>query len=128
MAKRGQLIPRGNRKWLVRVYVGRDASGKRKYHAKVFDGTKFDAQQHLTKLLRESDTNTLVTQSKLTVCEFLTGYPTLAAFDESRKAKKPALRGWLGGKVDIGRSAREGYCRQLRLYALPTIGHLRLHE
>ncbi len=127
MNARGQMIHRGDRKWLLRVYLGRDPEGKRKYVAKTFAGTKPEARQALTKMLRDSDTNMLVRPSKLTVCEYLTGYPTLEAFDRARSRNEP-VRGWLGGKVDLGRSAREGYCRQLRRYALPTLGHLRLDQ
>ena len=44
----GQLINRGDRKWLVRIYLGRDVvTGKRKYHNKTVYGTKRDAQKYL---------------------------------------------------------------------------------
>jgi len=52
----GQIIQRGERTWLVRVYLGRDANGKRKYHNKTIHGTKKDAQRYLNKVLLERDT------------------------------------------------------------------------
>ena len=52
----GQLINRGERKWLVRIYLGRDVvTGKRKYHNKTVNGTKRDAQKYLNGVLREID-------------------------------------------------------------------------
>jgi integrase len=52
----GQIIPRGERTWLVRIYVGRDAqTGKRKYDGHTVHGTKKDAQTYLNGKLRERD-------------------------------------------------------------------------
>jgi hypothetical protein len=43
--KAGQIIPRGERTWLVRVFMGRDPqSGKLKYVNKIVQGTLRDAQ------------------------------------------------------------------------------------
>ncbi len=33
MKKRGQRIRREDRKWLLRIYLGRDSQGRRKYSA-----------------------------------------------------------------------------------------------
>jgi len=41
----GQIIARGERTWLVRVYAGLDGSGKRPYLNKTVHGTKKDAQR-----------------------------------------------------------------------------------
>jgi integrase len=46
---RGQLIQRGEDRWLLRVYVGRDARGRRKYMNQTVRGTKKEAQRALTK-------------------------------------------------------------------------------
>jgi len=52
----GQIVQRGPRLWLVRIFLGRDPStGRRKYHNKSVRGTKKDAQQYLTAALRERD-------------------------------------------------------------------------
>src|SRR5262249_40499971 len=52
----GQLIKRGERTWLVRIYVGRDAqTGKRKYEGHTVHGNKTDAQTFLNGKLRERD-------------------------------------------------------------------------
>jgi hypothetical protein len=51
-----QIIQRGERAWLVRVYVGRDQqTGKRKYDGHMVHGTKKDAQTYLNGKLRERD-------------------------------------------------------------------------
>src|SRR5207237_8741187 len=55
----GQIIERGERTWLVRVYVGRDQqTGKRKYDGHTVHGTKKDAQAYLNGALRERDLGT----------------------------------------------------------------------
>jgi len=52
----GQIIQRGARLWLVRIFLGRDPStGRRKYHNKNVRGSKKDAQQYLTAALRDRD-------------------------------------------------------------------------
>lgn len=52
----GQIIQRGARLWLVRIFLGRDpATGRRKYHNKNVRGSKKDAQQYLTAALRDRD-------------------------------------------------------------------------
>ena len=52
----GQIVQRGPRLWLVRIFLGRDPStGRRKYHNKSVRGAKKDAQQYLTAALRERD-------------------------------------------------------------------------
>lgn len=52
----GQIVAKGDRTWLVRVYVGRDPqTGKREYHGHTVHGTKNDAQTYLNGKLRERD-------------------------------------------------------------------------
>jgi integrase len=52
----GQIISRGERTWLVRVYLGRDPqTGKRRYEAQTVHGTKKDAQKRLTEVLGKLD-------------------------------------------------------------------------
>jgi len=53
----GQIIQRGERTWLVRLYVGR-VQGKRKYDGHTVHGTKKDAQAYLNAKLRERDLGT----------------------------------------------------------------------
>lgn len=59
MARQGQLIPRGDRTWLVRAFIGRDGAGKRRYVNRTIHGAKKDAERALTALLRARDTDAL---------------------------------------------------------------------
>jgi hypothetical protein len=43
--KVGQIIARGDRRWLIRVYLGRDhETKKRRYHNRTIHGSMRDAQ------------------------------------------------------------------------------------
>jgi integrase len=55
----GQIIKRGDRKYLVRVYLGRDDNGKRRYLNKTISGTKKAAEQWLNGALRDKDLGAL---------------------------------------------------------------------
>ncbi len=48
----GQIIRRGDRKWLVRIYLG---TGKRRYHNHTVRGSKKDAERYRTAALRSRD-------------------------------------------------------------------------
>ncbi len=43
----GQITKRGENTWLVRIFLGRESGGKRKYFNKTIHGTKKDAQKYL---------------------------------------------------------------------------------
>jgi integrase len=51
----GQIIKRGEGRYLVRIFLGRDGAGKRQYFNKTIRGTKKDAEKYLTKALRRLD-------------------------------------------------------------------------
>jgi len=54
--KVGQIIARGEHRWLVRVYLGRDReTRKRTYHNRTIYGSLRHAQAYLTKRLHERD-------------------------------------------------------------------------
>jgi integrase len=102
------LIPRGEKKWLARVYLGRDQRGKRRYSAKTFEGTANEARQELTKMLRESDTKMLVRRSTLTFSEY--------------------LEDWYKTKIDVTEQTLNSYKYLMEQYAMPVFGSLKLHE
>ena len=79
MAGQGQIIERGKGKYLVRVYLGTDARGKRKYHNKTITTGKKDAQAYLTKVLRERDLGIFVDPSKENLSEYLDTWLETAA-------------------------------------------------
>lgn len=104
----GQLVNRGKDTWLVRVSLGRDQNGKRKYINKTVRGNKKAAQAVLTKLLREKDTGFIVEPSRQTVQELLSEWLRLAA--------KPRLRP----------RTFQDYQRLLERYVIPAVGNKRL--
>ena len=106
MASRaGQIIPRGPRTWLVRVFLGRDPeTGRRKYLNHTVHGTKKDAQAHLNTKLRERDLGIFIEPDKSSLNSYLDTWLETAA--------KPKLRG----------PTHDDYCAVLRRYVRPRIG------
>jgi integrase len=106
----GQLIPRGPRTWVVRVSLGRDGTGKRRYLSRTVHGTKRDAEQCLHAALRERDLGTLVAAHGLTLDTYLDR--------------------WLAAKGQGGVRARtyEDYAAVLRRYMRPVLGARRLAQ
>lgn len=123
----GQVIPRGDRKWLVRWYVGRDANNKRVYNSETVVGTHAQAQQILRKKLSAKDVGTLVAVSKESLCQYLTGLPTFKDVEAALKDKQP-LQGWLGSRVKLGPKTKRDYVNRLVADVLPTLGHHRLDK
>jgi integrase len=71
---RGSIIPRGESKWLVRVFTGRDPrTGKRQYSATTVLGTRGQAQKELTRKLAEIDAGTFRAPAKQSLGEYLQG-------------------------------------------------------
>jgi integrase len=70
--KVGQIIARGDRRWLIRVYLGRDHETKRRnYHNRTIHGPMREAQAYLTKKLRERDLGRDLEGAKITLNEYL---------------------------------------------------------
>jgi len=65
----GQIIKRGDRKYLVRIYLGRDDNGKRRYLNKTINGTKKSAERWLNGALRDKDLGALDLPAKVTMGE-----------------------------------------------------------
>jgi integrase len=51
----GQIIKRGAKTWVVRIFQGRDENGKRHYVNKTIHGPKKNAEKYLTAKLRDKD-------------------------------------------------------------------------
>ena len=103
----GQLIQRGDRTWLVRVYAGK-VGGRRKYVNHTVHGSKKDAQQVLTKLLHERDRGSLAMPTRTTLSEYL------------EKWKESSLRGRVSARTF------HGYDQSLKRYVLEPLGEKRL--
>jgi integrase len=67
----GQINKRNENTWLVRIFLGRDAGGKRLYMNKTIHGTKKDAQKYLTAKLREKDLGVLIEPALMSLNEYL---------------------------------------------------------
>lgn len=68
---RGQILERGSNSWLVRIFRGRDTTGKKVYFSKLVQGTKSDANKYLTGKLREQDLGALIETTRQTLNEHL---------------------------------------------------------
>jgi integrase len=108
--KTGQIIQKGSRKWLARVFLGRDATGKRRYHGRTIRGTKKDAQRYLNKALRDIDLDQFV--------------------EPSDRPLEDYLRDWLKGSAATRVSERTAseYEALLRLHIIPPLGDRKLSQ
>jgi hypothetical protein len=69
--KVGPIIARGERTWLVRVYLGRDRETReRTYHNRTIYGSLRHAQAYLTRRFHERDLSRGVEGLQVTVDEF----------------------------------------------------------
>jgi len=75
----GQIIPRGKNVWLVRIYLGRDESGKRIYLNKTIHGPRKAAQAWLNQRLTERDAGVAVKPAQQTLNEYLDRWLETAA-------------------------------------------------
>ena len=68
----GQVIRRGERKWMVRIFLGRDHdTGKRRYHNHTVNGSKKDAERYRTAALHSRDLGTFVEPARITLNTYL---------------------------------------------------------
>lgn len=75
----GQIIKRGEKIWLVRIFMGRDGQGKRRYVNKTVHGTKKDASTYLATTLTAISTGTFVEASPMLIDEYLDRWLETAA-------------------------------------------------
>lgn len=104
----GQIIKRGDGTWLIRVFMGRDGQGKRRYLNKTIKGKKKDAQDYLSKTLVEISIGTFVESSPLTVKEYLDKWLETAA------------------RPRVSRRTADGYASLLKRYVHAPLGGKRL--
>lgn len=115
----GQLIKRGEKVWLIRVFVGRDETGKRKYVSRTVHGTKKQAEAVLTEQLDKRNKDLPMTISRA---------------DRPRPKTSPLLKDhlshWL--EVEAKPSVREAtstsYKWIIDTYIEPEIGSIRLDK
>ncbi len=96
--------------FLVSIFLGRDANGKRRYVAKQIEGTIKDAQKYLNTALSEKDQGIFVEPSSLTVDKYLTKWLEAAA------------------RPRVSRRTADGYAGLLERYIRAPLGHQRLDK
>ena len=96
--------------FLVSVFLGRDANGKRQYHYKQIQGTKGDAQTYLNDILHSKDTGTFVKPLPLTLNEYLTKWLATAA------------------RPRVSERTHEGYTYLLDRHIQPELGQRKLSD
>jgi integrase len=106
----GQIIPRGEGTRLIRIFVGRDGTGKRRYLNKTVKGKKKDAQDYLSKNLTAISTGTFIEPSPLTLSEYLDKWLEVAA------------------RPRVSRRTADGYATLLKRYICEPLGHKRLDK
>ncbi len=107
--KQGQIVARGNQRWLVRVSLGRDAeTGRRKYRSRTICGSFRAAEHHLNNQLEERDQGREPAGEDLTLNQYLDRWLELAA--------QPKLR---------AKSFRD-YQALVARYIRPALGERRL--
>ncbi len=67
----GQITKRSDNTWLIRIFLGRDSDGKRRYFNKTIHGTKKDAQKYLTAKLREKDLGVFIEPALMSLNVYL---------------------------------------------------------
>lgn len=71
MARRsGQVVRRGERKWLVRAYRGEDEAGRRRYESRTVRGTKRQAEAELARMVEKIDRGALPERTTLRLHEW----------------------------------------------------------
>ncbi len=83
---RGHIKKRGKNSWSIVVALGRDVSGKRRQKWHTVSGTKRDAEQELTRILKQLDEGKYVNPSKITVKEHLENWLTVMEPHVARKS------------------------------------------
>lgn len=105
----GQLLQHtaDPQRWLARVFLGRDANGKRRYVSETIYGRKRDAERRLTQLLQHKNEGQLTPRSNLTLADL--------------------VKEWIAHKAkEVSPRTLRGYQQNLEYYALPTLGHVRV--
>lgn len=108
--KAGQIRQRGDRKFLVRVYLGTKANGKRHYMNRTVHGTQKAAQKVLNKMLSDRDLGILKEPERVTLDEHLDKWLEVSA--------APRLKD----------TTLQSYTWLLDAYVRPQLGEAMLHR
>jgi integrase len=106
----GQVIVRGKDKFLVRVPLGKDIDGKRRFYSKVVKGTKPEAEHHLYEYLHKKTLGLNIEPNKATFREFMEEW-----FENVCQQR-------------VRNNTFTHYRYQVETYAYPVIGQMKLHQ
>lgn len=104
----GQIIKRGKRSYTVRIFMGYDAMGKRRYVNKQIRGTRQDAQEYLNAALRDKDLGVFVKPVSMTLNKYLDDWLKAAA------------------RPRVSRRTGDGYAGLLERYIQEPLGNKKL--
>lgn len=104
----GQIVRRSKDTYTVRIFLGRDADGKRKYFNKTIHGKKKDAESYLTAKLREKDLGQFVEPASIPLNTFLDRWLEDVA------------------RIKVRQATYDGYEAKLKVHVRDTIGKKRL--
>jgi integrase len=108
--QRGQIVPKGEGKWLVRAFAGRDARGKRRYTSRVVQGSKADAKKALAALEQKVSGGIQVEPGKRTLGAYLENWLVTSA------------------KPRVSENTYRDYAKLLRKFVIPALGSKRLDQ
>jgi len=104
----GQIIKRSEDTWTVRIFLGRDTDGKRRYFNQTIRGKKKDARTWLTAKLREKDLGQFIEPASMSLNSYLEKW-----MDEVARIK-------------VRQATFAGYEAKLKVHVRDTIGSKRL--
>jgi integrase len=105
----GSIRKRGNGRWEIQIYIGKDEKGRYRRRYFQFTGSKREAEVELRRRIRELESGVEHEKGKLTVIDYLNRY---------LGEREPSLRP----------KTMEGYRDSLRKHIAPALGHLRLKQ
>jgi len=89
----GTITKKSENTWMIRVFIGRDATGKTKHFNKTIHGSKKDAQKFLNAKLRERDLGSFVDPASLSMEKFLNEWLENIARSRVREATFDGYKG-----------------------------------
>jgi len=97
------------KRWLVKVFIGRDAKDRKKYASKVVHGTNREARAVLIELQQQKQHGRLAPRGATRLADLVEEW-------EQHKAR------------DVSPRTLKAYVDALHWYVLPTLGRRRLHD
>ncbi len=101
----GSIRQQGKRTWELRIYLGRNETGRKLYRSKTVRGAKRDAQRELAHVIDTLNTGAYIAPSRMTVKDY--------------------LGRWLVdyARVNVGGKTFERYSEIVQLHLIPALGH-----